>query len=372
MRILKKLIFGNFFLKFSLLSLILFLFLVASIFGLWIRKDPWRKAFTVFLKNEPFVLARFSPKEHKFVSWSGDGKIKLFCLKNKKLFESFCINSGLPRSIRFSFDGEKIIWTTGGGAVKVFDFEKNIYYSVKFNSVIGDAFFLPTGKEILLVGKDNICRIWDIQNNREISSFRFSEDNISPDGECSISSNGLLLFFPKFMASAAIWNLENKKIKFVLRDIDSGAFFSGCFSSDSKKIITSQADGHIMIWDTETGTRLYVLKGHQFNCYSCSFSPANEKFVSVGFDNKICIWDFETKKKIWEVEESEPSGLAEFSFDGKFMLTASKNKIQIWENMLPEYWWGIFLLPEIWIFMGITLYLVVRKLMEKSTQKGAM
>jgi ribosome assembly protein 4 len=69
------------------------------------------------------------------------------------------------------------------------------------------------------------------------------------------------------------------------------------FSPISSSILaTGSGDNTVRIWDTDTGTPKYTLKGHSGWVLGVSFSPNGDKLASCSMDKTVRIWDPETGK----------------------------------------------------------------------------
>jgi WD40 repeat protein len=72
-----------------------------------------------------------------------------------------------------------------------------------------------------------------------------------------------------------------------------------CFSPQDDRTLLSGGivDCDIKVWNTEVGSCVQRLQGHQGAVYSISASGDGKFFVSVGTDRKIFIWDLRTRRQ---------------------------------------------------------------------------
>jgi WD40 repeat protein len=62
-------------------------------------------------------------------------------------------------------------------------------------------------------------------------------------------------------------------------------------SPDGKQFATGSNDDAVTIWNSSTGDKLRVLKGHENNVKSVIYSSGGKWLISAGDDNNIIIWD---------------------------------------------------------------------------------
>ena len=65
----------------------------------------------------------------------------------------------------------------------------------------------------------------------------------------------------------------------------------GCFSTVKRKwVVSGSEDGHILIWDLNTGEVVKKLVGHNKAILSCDAHPFQQIIVSGSLDKTIKIW----------------------------------------------------------------------------------
>ena len=106
------------------------------------------------------------------------------------------------------------------------------------------------------------------------------------------------------------------------------------YSSDGKYIVSASGDNTIKVWDSNKGTLLYTLEGHETTVNSADFSQDGKFIISASWDNTIKIWDSTLGTLIHTLEGHETSvNCASFSYDGRYIISASgDNTIKIWDN----------------------------------------
>jgi WD40 repeat protein len=125
-------------------------------------------------------------------------------------------------------------------------------------------------------------------------------------------------------------------------------------SRDGKLIAAGTADG-VLIWDAETGEQVKSLQCHRATVWRVAFSPDGKRLASSSVDNKLIMWDIQTGEKLFSLTAAgdssmpgadcnppAPSGsiyvgsirdLA-FSPNGMLIVTASEDRtLRVWNAL---------------------------------------
>ena len=146
-----------------------------------------------------------------------------------------------------------------------------------------------------------------------------------------------------------MWDGKDGRELHVLRGHEYG-IRSAVFSPDGRRIVTASKDNTVRVWDGETGHELHVLRGHEDTVWSAAFSPNGRRIVTVSDDGTARVWDVETGRALC-VLKGHQNKIWSFAFspDGRRIVTASLDKTaRVWRRVRPEWWWGVFWLPQFW------------------------
>src|SRR5215469_15989924 len=138
-----------------------------------------------------------------------------------------------------------------------------------------------------------------------------------------------------------VWDTATGKELFRLPPLDSHYEHAG-FSPDGRYIVTVQKDDSVHVWDGVHGAAEQVLRGHTAEVTNFSFSDDSRLLATVSQDKSAQVWDLATGRRIAKIAQknaddydgghSDEVNDAEFTPDGKRLITASKDKsARVWD-----------------------------------------
>jgi WD40 repeat protein/serine/threonine protein kinase len=106
------------------------------------------------------------------------------------------------------------------------------------------------------------------------------------------------------------------------------------FSPDSRRLLTSSADGIARVWDAATGTRLHDLVGHASRVLCAVYSPDGKRIASGGDDSNVRIWDAETFDQVARLSGHEDYvySLAWRADSQQLISGSGDNTVRIWDT----------------------------------------
>ena len=104
----------------------------------------------------------------------------------------------------------------------------------------------------------------------------------SPDGKRLATANN---------DGATVWDITTGQKLLTFSGHGAGVRLSGiAFSPDGKSIATAGNDSAIRVWDSQTGTEIYLLIGHTGPAFGVAFSPNGKYLATSSVDRTIKIW----------------------------------------------------------------------------------
>jgi WD40 repeat protein len=178
--------------------------------------------------------------------------------------------------------------------------------------------FSPDGEQILIVNGGRV-RIFDLVTGPQpVQSFEAGTNvrdaAYSPDGKlvATVGSTNLNLF-----------RVDNGSKLLSLHD--KSAVRCACFNPDGSRIVAGCADGAIVMWDAQTGSRIFRRKAHDGPIRCVAFSTDRRKFVSTSEDAKARIWNAQGELFENFIQCSSPVTHANFSPNGGQLVLATQD-----------------------------------------------
>lgn len=148
----------------------------------------------------------------------------------------------------------------------------------------------------------------------------------------SINSDKKKLIFGSSKGNINIWNMEKKKLLFVLKGHQKKVT-TLAITPDDKYLISGSDDQTIKIWNLETRKELFTLKGHEDSVNTISITPDGKHLISGSKDKTIKIWHLENREEIFTFTgHTDSINSVKVTSDGQLVISASSDKtIQVWE-----------------------------------------
>ncbi len=198
------------------------------------------------------------------------------------------------------FDPTLFVWNLVTDYYKIIDigvYEVNV------------ARFSPDGRILAVVGKarpqqklktERRIALYDVKTGDHIRTLTGHSDKIvslafSPDGKTLASGSGSI----GTEETIRLWDIETGNSRIFTdpdwterqQKFEAKVASSLTFSPDGQTLASGMKLGDIYLWETATGAKKKILRGHSEMVSHISFSANNQTFISASDDGTILIWD---------------------------------------------------------------------------------
>ncbi|HEX2030483.1 MAG TPA: BTAD domain-containing putative transcriptional regulator [Actinomycetota bacterium] len=285
----------------------------------------------------------FSPDGSRLASTGEDGKLNVWDPSTGSLLSSLSAD-GSAWGPSFSADGSLVaaVWREPSDQVRVLDLSTDrVVSTVRVPGAI-DAALSPDGKRVAVAKwwpDDEVGAVFDVRSGEE--AFALVGPNCCqypPTRGVSWSPDGRLIAASS-EATARVWNAETGTLRYALRG-RSGSILGVAWSPDSSRLVTGSSNGTAKVW--EIGSESVRER------WSFSMQETESAIVGVAFSSDgsrvmagdagisaVTVWDLgPTGDAEWANLPAPGFPAAEFMPDGRHVVTSS------WEDRPEGRWTG--------------------------------
>ena len=186
------------------------------------------------------------------------------------------------------------------------------------------AAFSQDGSLLAAVGSRGF-RIWSFPRGRLIHDLKARDAKFHT--QCCFSHDGRH-FVGCHQRGATVWNLKTGRV--VKRFRCRGRFFSNVgFSRDDRLLFATSERNEGYVWTVSTWKQRCKLQLPEETQRHAALSPDGRVLATASFHRGVTLLDTDTGKRLQVHEFEGGSRCVDFSRDGKRLLTASENDVQI-------------------------------------------
>ncbi|MGH9831565.1 MAG: protein kinase domain-containing protein [Blastocatellia bacterium] len=223
--------------------------------------------------------------------------------------------------------------------------------------------FSPDGN-LAASGAEDIV-LWDAGDYRKLARFRHQANVSSLAFSPDPSSNGRWLVSTHADGAILIWDTAEHELVADLEE-HSASVKAVAFAPDGHRIASASEDGSVIIWDVARGAKEATLLWHPIWVNAVSFSADGKSLASSDLDGNLALWDVDGWRLRWAKREtkripSEASYCVAISPDGRWVATSyavyesgAGRMIHDFRSELAENAMGISRNPQLTEIRGLT------------------
>ncbi len=273
----------------------------------------------------------FSPDGNLLACASLLGKIHLFHVDTGKAFRVFTGHTGGVLRIAFSSDMRTISSASVDGSNRIWNvFSGEQVHAIEDHFGNFSCFDVgPDGKTVVAPTHDLTVCVWNLTSGKVEKTFN-KEGHYSV-AEVAFDPTGNIIATASHGKFISLWDSETGKRLRMLRGHED-SLSSAMFSPDSRTIVSGSEDATVRLWDTDTYKMKHLLIGHEMAVTCVAYSPDGTIIASGSVDDTIRLWDANTgdEKDVLAGHESDVVGIAFSPTGDKLVSVALSSEIFLW------------------------------------------
>ncbi len=259
------------------------------------------------------------------------------------------------RVAKFSNDGKQLATASNDGAAGVWDVEQAelIQLLREHSAAVTDLAFSPSGTTLATASADHRCIEWRTDNWQVSRTLNEHDDQVwsvaySPDGKwiATVSRDGTAVLRSK---GQTVVLKEEQSIVCLEFQPGGEGLLVGTGLVERPRFVDRKgnpppgqavefipeapedpaATFSVKVYKSVLGEHVELV--HDLPLVSANFGPAGKRVVTLSSDGQVAIWDGDTGKRRYEVvKPTDPIQFADFSRDGRYVMTTQGNHASLW------------------------------------------
>lgn len=231
----------------------------------------------------------FSPSGKVLASGSRDKTVKFWNIEDRCLLSTEDFGCEID-TIIFSPDRTTVAFASREeGSVTLLNIKDNCLLAIleDYNSIGGHSLaFSPDGVTLAFVTHANVLNLWDVKNDRFLSSL---EGHLDAVLSLAFSPDGFTLASGSYDKTIKLWNVKEGTLLSTLKSHNE-LVWAVTYSPDGATLASASDDHTVKLWDTKDGRLLSTLDGHSSLVRALAYSPDGATLASGSSDQTIKIW----------------------------------------------------------------------------------
>lgn len=192
--------------------------------------------------------------------------------------------------------------------------------------------FSPDGRRAAMNATESIVDVVDLETGNTLASL--AADDAAPDGKSvsilvsgvSFSGDGSRVLTSNMEGTLRLWDVATGKKLQKIRTPGSSAVFGLVLTADGKRAIAGGMDFVCRLWDLESGQEQRRFEGHNNSVFAVAYSSAKHQIATGSLDQSIRFWDERDGRELHAFHGLKGSvSTLTYSNDGEVLLYGCRN-----------------------------------------------
>lgn len=275
--------------------------------------------------------AVFSPDGCYVLSGSVDTLLKLWDAATGECLRTMQGHTGTINSVAFSPDGLRLLSGSADRTLRVWNALSGecSHVLTGHQGAINGVAFSPNGECLLSASDDGSLKLWSSASCECLHSMHGHEGKVT---SAAFSVDGSHILSGACDKTIRLWDVATalclRKIE-ISSDVSSVAFSQ---HKKARRVLSGSHNSRLRLWDAVSGQHVHELRAGAGQVSGIAFSFNGEALISGWSSGDLVLWNAITGDKIFSVKlDTEVNGVA-FSPDGKRVLAAVGNRIEVYSD----------------------------------------
>lgn len=280
-----------------------------------------------------FALSFLAPQSRLLLSGSFDKTCRVWDVQSERPRGVYRGHDGEVVSVAFAKGGDSFGSCSMDCTAIVWDTEAQTErFALAGHSAEVSCLAFDASSRLIATGScDSTVRLWD---SRYGACFRSLEHHDAEIAAVAFDYQATTLLSASADGTSKLWDARSPKTwLFDWSDHGGREVTDACFNATGALVATCGTDGAVCIYDTLTGTRRCVLKGHSGAVSKARFNMQGSQVLTAGADGTARVWNAFSGQCVRTLRGHEDDVFdCAFSYDGRSAVTISTdNSVRVWQ-----------------------------------------